>query len=70
MPDLNITLMAMGVAICFSLVSEAISWFMIYRHEEYKNAIAEIVELQNRVENMQEKMQYSAGAQSLNQQKA
>ena len=45
MPDLNITLMAVGVAICFSLVSEAISWFMIYRHEEYKKAIAEIVEL-------------------------
>ena len=70
MPDLNITLMAMGAAICFSMVSEAISWFMIYRHEEYKKAIAEIVELQNRVESMQEKMQYSAGAQSLNQQKA
>ena len=62
MPDLKITLMAMSAAICFSLVSEAISWFMIYRHEEYKKAIAEIVDLQNRVESMQEKMQYAAGA--------
>ena len=62
MPDLNITLMAMGIAICFSMISEAISWFMIYRHEEYKKAVVEIVDLQNRVESMQEKMQYSAGA--------
>lgn len=66
-PDLSITLMAMGAAICFSMITEAISWFMIYRHEEYKKAVEEIVELQTRVETMQEKLQYSAGAQSLNQ---
>ena len=56
----------MGVAICFSMVQEAISWFLIYRHEEYRKAVDEIVELQNRVESMQEKMQFSVGAQSLN----
>ena len=67
MPDLSISLMAMGAAVCFSLVTEAISWYMIYRHAEYKKAVAEIVELQTRVETMQEKLQYSAGAQSVNQ---
>ena len=56
MPDLSISLMAMGAAVCFSLVTEAISWYMIYRHAEYKKAVEEIVELQNRVETMQEKL--------------
>ena len=52
----------MGAALCFSMVTETISWFMIYRHAEYKKEVKEICELQERVEAMQEKMQYSVGA--------
>ena len=45
-------------------------WFLIYRHEDYKKAVAEIVVLQERVEGMQERMTYSLGTQSVSQQKA
>ena len=62
--DLNIVVLALSTAMCFALVSETLSWFLIYRHPEYKKTVGEIVELQDRVELMQEKIKYSQGAQS------
>ena len=56
MPDLSITLAAVGAAVCFAMVTETISWYMIYRHDEYKKAVVEVVELQERVDTMQEKL--------------
>ena len=52
---------------CFSLTTELVAWFVVYRHDEYKKSVAEVVELQERVAQMEEKMQFSVGTQSLSQ---
>ena len=44
-PDMEMALIAIGAALTFAMISEAISWTLIYRHEEYKNSVAEIVEI-------------------------
>ena len=69
-PDVNALLTIIGVSLTFSLFTEVVMWFLIYRHEDYKKAVAEIVVLQERVEGMQERMTYSLGTQSVSQQKA
>ena len=70
MPDLDMALVAVGCAISLAIITETLSWFLFYRHEEFKRAVEEVVDLQTKLENMKEKMQYSLGTQSLNQQKA
>ena len=60
-------MVAVGAALCFAMISETISWFLIYRHDDYKRQVEEIVELQSKVDLVKEKMQYSLGTQSLNQ---
>ena len=42
---MEMALIAIGAALTFAMISEAISWTLIYRHEEYKNSVAEIVEI-------------------------
>ena len=66
-PELNIAAVAISCALVFSLVSEIISWFLIFRHDEYKKAVAEIVRLQDEVQTMNEKIQYSEGTLSVSQ---
>lgn len=34
----------MGAAILFACTSELISWFVIYRHAEYKKGVEEVAE--------------------------
>ncbi len=53
--------MAMGASILFSLATEIIGWIVVFRHDEYKKQVLEVVELQERVETMEEKMQYNLG---------
>ena len=65
-PDKNILIVAVSAALCFATITEGIAWFLVFRHEEYKRQVLEVVELQTRVEAMQEKMQYSQGTQSVN----
>ena len=48
-PEEKIAAIAIGCALCFAFISELISWFLIYRHDEYKKAVAEIVRLQEEV---------------------
>ena len=69
-PDLRIVLVAMGCALAFSFASELVSWFVIYRHDDYKKQVAEVVELQEKVETMTEKQQFSMGSLSQSQMKA
>ena len=66
-PDRNIALVAMCAALTFAAITEGISWFLVYSKEDYKRQVSEVVELQGRVESMQEKMMYSIGSQSMNQ---
>jgi len=40
--DINSLLIAIGVAVASSIIGEAVSWYMIYRHEEYKNLVDSI----------------------------
>ena len=57
----SIMVQAMGAALVFAIVSETISWFVIYRHDEYKKCIEEIADCQEKVEAMREKMEHSYG---------
>ena len=34
-PEINVTMMAICAACCFAMITEGISWFMIYRHKEF-----------------------------------
>ena len=68
--EYEIVLIALGASLTFSFVSELITWFLIYRHDDYKKQVKEISEMQEQVDKMQEKMQYSLGRQSQAQQKA
>ena len=58
--------MALGASLFFSLATEIIGWAVVYRHDEYKRQVAEVVDLQDKVALMEEKLQYSQGSQSLN----
>jgi len=37
--DVNSVLIAIGVAVMSAIISETINWYLIYRHEEYKNLV-------------------------------
>ena len=63
-------LIGLGASVTFSLLTELIGWFMTYRHDDYKKQVEEVVALQERVEQMQEKMEYEKGYKSSNQTKA
>ena len=69
-PEIKIAGIAISCALIFSFVSEIISWFLVFRHDDYKKAVAEIVRLQDEVSTMNEKIQYSEGSLSVSQQKA
>ena len=51
-PELTTLLTIVAISLTFSMLTELLMWFLIYRHEEYKKAVEEIVVLQERVENM------------------
>ena len=58
-PELIVVFMAIGCSVLLSLTTEIIGWLVVFRHDAYKKSVAEIVELQERVEQMQEKLQYA-----------
>ena len=43
--DIMTCLTAAGAAVAFALASELIGWFLIYRHDDYKKTLSEVVEL-------------------------
>ena len=67
MPDLAIVFMAIGVSLLMSVTTEAIGWLVVYRHDDYKKSVQEVTNLQERVEALEEKMQYSIGTLAVNQ---
>eukprot|EP00806_Schmidingerella_arcuata_P003888 Macronucleus_4525.p1 GENE.Macronucleus_4525~~Macronucleus_4525.p1 ORF type:complete len:191 (+),score=54.20 Macronucleus_4525:1-573(+) len=69
-PDLIIVFMAIATSLTMSFTTELIGWLVVYRHDSFKKQVAEVTTLQERVEAMQEKMQYSIGTLAVNQQKA
>ena len=44
-PEIAVVLLAIGCSLTLSLVTEIIGWLIVYRHDEYKKNVAEIVEL-------------------------
>ena len=44
-PDISVVLIAITASLCFSLATEVIGWFIVFRHDEYKKSVAEVVEL-------------------------
>ena len=66
-PELCLVMMAIGCSMMLSITTEVIGWFVVYRHDSYKKSVAEIVEMQEKVEQMQEKVQYSMGTLGVNQ---
>ena len=59
--EIENVIIGMAASMTFSVLTEFIAWFMTYRHDEYKKEVAEALTLQERVEAMQEKMEYSKG---------
>ena len=54
-------LMALGGALICAVATEMINWFLIYRHEDYKELTAEIVDATNKLTAQKEKFLYNAG---------
>lgn len=63
-------IVALSVATICALVSETIVWYLIYRHEEYKKLCRDYDDAQTKLDAMKEKLMYTAGTQTANQQKA
>ena len=61
---------ALSTAIVCAIASEMLIWYLIYRHEEYKKLCSDFEEQQSKLDAMKEKIMYTAGTQSANQQKA
>ena len=62
--------MALVGAVVCAFATELINWFLIYRHEDFKDLTREIVDSTNKLSVQKEKFVYNAGVTSANQQKA
>ena len=69
-PDPYFLIVAIGAAIVSAIVSEAINWYLIYRHQEYKDLTRLITDNSDKLDLEREKMAEKAGQVSTNQQKA
>ena len=54
-------LVALSVAVFCAFASETIIWYLIYRHEDYKKLTSDYEEANEKVDQMREKLMYSAG---------
>ena len=61
---------AIAVATVCAVLTESLVWYMIYRHEDYKKLCGDFEEAQGKLDSMKEKLMYTAGSQTANQQKA
>ena len=69
-PDPYYLILAIGAAIVSALVAEAINWYLIYRHQEYKDLTKLITENSDKLDLDKEKLAEKAGQVTINQQKA
>ena len=53
--------MAVGGALLCAVATEAINWFLIYRHDDYKELTKEILDSTNKLLAQKEKFMYNAG---------
>ena len=65
-PDPFFLGVAVTAAIVSAIVSEAINWFLIYRHEDYKDLTKRIVENSDKLDLEKEKLMEKAGQVSTN----
>ena len=61
---------AIAVATVCAVLTESLVWYMIYRHEDYKKLCRDFEDAQGKLDSMKEKLMYTAGSQTANQQKA
>ena len=64
-PETLITLVCAAVII--AVISEVICWYLIFRHDEYKQAVQKVIKEQEVVDNLRDKVVFSAGTMSTNQ---
>ena len=64
--DIKLVVVVLVFSMVLALAGEFLNWFMIYRHEEYQNEVEEVVDLQDKVEALRERISYAGGAQSGN----
>lgn len=57
-------LIALGVAMSIACVTEGISWYFIYRHEEYKKLVKDINNSSKELDALKAKSQYAMATQS------
>ena len=48
--EINSILVAIGVAVVSAAIGEAVSWYLIYRHEDYKSLVDGITRLTKELE--------------------
>jgi hypothetical protein len=46
---------AAGVSVIVAILSEAVNWYLIYRHDDYKKLVKDILENQLKLDQMKEK---------------
>ena len=60
-------LVALSVAVVCAALSESITWYLIYRHEDYKKLCKDYEEASEKLSAMKEKLMYTAGSATANQ---
>ena len=53
--DLTNILLAGAISVTGALLSEAINYYFVYRHDDYKKLVKDIIESQSRIDIMKEK---------------
>ena len=64
-PDTYILIVSAVIGL--SLLTEVITWYLIYRHDEYKQAVQKTLKEQTNVDNMRFKIECSGGVISESQ---
>ena len=63
----NTLVQIMCIALLVAITTEVINWFLIYRHDEYKENVQKVIKEQENVDTLREKFVFSAGTMSSNQ---
>ena len=68
--QLSNLLIGISAAIVCACITEGINWYLIYRHDEYKKLTSDILESQDKVDKLKDKLLFSQGTLTDAQRKA
>ena len=60
-------LQIIGAALCVAFTTEFINWYLIFRHEEFKDGVKKVIQEQEKVDDLRAKHMYNSGGMSSNQ---